>query len=647
MLSTTKHKGVPYLPYDDFSLIYPQGDEIASGSYGTVYQVGSLYAVKEIWDKNALLLLAQELDIYARYNHPCIMKPLYWSINKDKAYLVMWQGKDLIKAYKDKDITMQQIISDTLSAFAFLNSQGIAHCDIKPRNMVLLDGVVKVIDFGLARRGQLGPDGQYYITKYAYTSPFIDPEYVEGQENNINSEIPALVMSYAQILDLHLRFGDLYIFGHQDKDLNWLFIQGSKFSDNRPSMQILLDTAPDSLIVRQHEGSVFEAPVTEEKCEPDLRDVLDWVVDISYDKNFSSRNLFLILHLIRRVYFPLMEEFLTKLQSNNSVQKDNLSQSDNLPEPEELLEKDEEDIIIQRYLIGAAAISLVGYITRTTFISGEEWATSETFKEENNIKERHEKIMLDILINTGGIISTLTYWDYADSGADLMPLLEDILNCRYNPSRLREIGEISNKCITVQEMFENFSSFKEERKRGEKSKYALPCLLDIKSDYREVEYLWDHDNPIVDNEGISILLHNRKDLHKLDLNLAIKIYKTFLNKIERDPNRDIHIEEFVMRRICGYNWEKEQDDVLAGTIHPFKMFPGRSGEFITLLEYEAEERLVKERRKNEERRRQEEYLEERRRRREAEEDMLVEEARWRQQVKKEKEKKKFWHRLRR
>lgn len=76
------------------------------------------------------------------------MKPLCWTyniqtVNEIEGYIVMDKGIKVTDAYKNDLVAIEEIISDTLSAIAFMNSHGFAHCDIKPGNMIYSNGKVK------------------------------------------------------------------------------------------------------------------------------------------------------------------------------------------------------------------------------------------------------------------------------------------------------------------------------------------------------------------------------------------------------------------------------------------------------------------------------------------------------------------------
>jgi serine/threonine protein kinase len=58
-----------------------------------------------------------------------------------------------------------------------LHSHGICHLDLKPRNILLLDGRAKVIDYGISK----GNAESTRVTQLSYTPRYFAPEQLKGQ----------------------------------------------------------------------------------------------------------------------------------------------------------------------------------------------------------------------------------------------------------------------------------------------------------------------------------------------------------------------------------------------------------------------------------------------------------------------------------
>lgn len=228
-ISTLRYSdGIPYIDYEEFKVKYPHDPkERISGN--------SKYAVKR-FEGSESAEFPLELNAYSSFIHPCILKPKSWTYNKDndKFYMISKRGKNIRKAYKDGDIKIEEIISDIMSAIAFLNSNGYIHGDIKPDNIVFYKGKAKLIDMGRFAKTKLNSDGQYYVKDILYTYMYRDPEYIESRWTNIKCEIYSLAISIKEIIEQKIPyFGSLYGYKIGISHLDWFFDEASKFIEER------------------------------------------------------------------------------------------------------------------------------------------------------------------------------------------------------------------------------------------------------------------------------------------------------------------------------------------------------------------------------------------------------------------------------
>lgn len=423
---------IEHLPIDAFRRMYPKEHVLGAGSFGEVYSSGD-FAVKTQEIKGYASIV--ELDFYASVFHPCILRPVAWSIDHEYIYIVMPKGKSVGSALADGSVTMYQFVSDTLSAIAFLNVNGFAHRDIKPENMIVHENRVKIIDFGLAGRAQLFSDGNYYHTGHAYTEVYRDPEYDRHSWNSIKSEIYALAKSYHDSeVGNRWELNNLYSFSSPDPLLNWIFTEAKKFDHERPTIQELIASAPDGLIVRTYTGARLDTPVIrfnhycgERYPIPVLSKVFgfvsDWLIGIANDKKFTARSLFTALHLLHRTLPKVHPDYHTNQKRLFAFASICLHLA----------------IIVNEQL----------YVPTDTWI---EWCGK--FKIENFLTEYPL-----VLAGADFIISGVTPWDYASCAEDLIEMLDDIVSCDYDPNRthiLRNTGNTKN--ITATRLLELWSA---------------------------------------------------------------------------------------------------------------------------------------------------------------------------------------------
>lgn len=135
---------------------------LAEGGVGTIWyaerMTDGLPVVVKVpirEDEQTGMSFLQEISIWKELNHPNIVSVL--SVNVlPVPYIEMEYLPDSLATLK-KPISVNQalkIINGLVSALIYTHDRGIAHCDIKPTNILISsEGVPKLADWGLSRSG--------------------------------------------------------------------------------------------------------------------------------------------------------------------------------------------------------------------------------------------------------------------------------------------------------------------------------------------------------------------------------------------------------------------------------------------------------------------------------------------------------------
>ena len=145
--------------------------KLGKGTYGLVYKVresGKEYALKtyvnDAFDSSNIL----EIDTLVRVNHPNVVKThkAYVNAKCEVCLLLELADSDLSKYIEKQTIqpgvvTMEQqrIMFGLACGLNYIHSNFIVHKDLKPANILMIKGVPKIADFGLAtiRRSEVLP----------------------------------------------------------------------------------------------------------------------------------------------------------------------------------------------------------------------------------------------------------------------------------------------------------------------------------------------------------------------------------------------------------------------------------------------------------------------------------------------------------
>ncbi len=184
-------------------------DELGSGGMGRVWRVRNVITERIEAMKVLLPDLAGRQELAARFqreiklmaslNHPNIAALRTAFTADNQLYMVMEyvEGTNLADKLEKGPIAVSDAvnyISQVLSAVSYAHQQHIIHRDIKPANMMLTpQGVIKLMDFGIARAGE---ERSLTMTGTTMGSlSYMSPEQVKGEATDARSDLYSVGVS--------------------------------------------------------------------------------------------------------------------------------------------------------------------------------------------------------------------------------------------------------------------------------------------------------------------------------------------------------------------------------------------------------------------------------------------------------------------
>lgn len=192
-------------------------DTVGKGAFSQVIKafdkkIERYVAIKAIPINNKTATMAlREVKTVALLNHPNIVT-LYEFEQTDKNYYLIMEfvaGKTLAEllatAGKLPDKVAIAIMVQACQAIAYAHEHGIIHRDLKPSNMMVLpDGRLKIMDFGVARLRRL--NAEYEDKQVVGTFAYMSPEQARGEEVKESSDIFSLGVLLYQLVTGQLPF---------------------------------------------------------------------------------------------------------------------------------------------------------------------------------------------------------------------------------------------------------------------------------------------------------------------------------------------------------------------------------------------------------------------------------------------------------
>jgi len=202
---------------------YEVQEVLGAGGMGEVYKVRNVISDRLEAMKILLPDLAgqqelagrflREIKVLASLDHPNIaqLRTALREGNQLIMIMELLEGTTLAHRLRGGPFPENEAVEciyQVLAALAYAHSRGIVHRDIKPANMMLTrDGIIKLMDFGIARAA-----GENKLTQTGSTLGsiyYMSPEQVQGQNLDARSDLYSLGVSlYELVTGLHPFEGD-------------------------------------------------------------------------------------------------------------------------------------------------------------------------------------------------------------------------------------------------------------------------------------------------------------------------------------------------------------------------------------------------------------------------------------------------------
>lgn len=176
-------------------------ERLGSGTYATVYKAyrkkdsREVVAVKVVGKKGlnkaSVENLLTEIEILKTVRHPHIVQLKDFQWDSENIYLILefCSGGDLSRFIRSRRLLPERVARSFLQQLAcalqFLHERNISHLDLKPQNILLNGGLLKLADFGFAQ--YMSPWDEKHVLR---GSPlYMAPEMVCSQQYDARADL--------------------------------------------------------------------------------------------------------------------------------------------------------------------------------------------------------------------------------------------------------------------------------------------------------------------------------------------------------------------------------------------------------------------------------------------------------------------------
>jgi serine/threonine protein kinase len=187
---------------------------IGSGGFAEVWKAlapgGMPAAVKVVYrslDHEEAKRELQSLETMKHLNHHHLLRTQAWWVDDGRLHIAMELAdgtlRDRLKQCHEKSMgglpldELVPYIKEAAQAVDYLHQRKVLHRDIKPDNMLLVQGHIRVADFGLARLRE--SDATVMTGGACGTAPYMAPEVFWETKCSERSDLYSLAVSYIEL----------------------------------------------------------------------------------------------------------------------------------------------------------------------------------------------------------------------------------------------------------------------------------------------------------------------------------------------------------------------------------------------------------------------------------------------------------------
>jgi serine/threonine protein kinase len=146
-----------------------------------VLNKNKFYVLKLYYENISKEHIERELSAYSRFKHSNIMSVHYF----DDAGIIMDYGVPL-SSLKIRLSKYLLHLYGSIKALDYIHELGFIHMDFKPDNIIIVDGVAKLIDFGGCIEDP-SKNQNVCVSKITYTEEYASPEIILSGDDNCAS----------------------------------------------------------------------------------------------------------------------------------------------------------------------------------------------------------------------------------------------------------------------------------------------------------------------------------------------------------------------------------------------------------------------------------------------------------------------------